>query len=565
MASALVILSFLVVAQGLKLDGPKLSHEDPTKKKRELKHSDKDISEEDLKKDMKENAVGHTAFLRQEIRELLQYKAKKQPHAVRRYLHAKDHDNKVQVQATQKFRLFKQKDGMWKTTCAVRGLALGGWFVPEKFINIHNFPTPDMPKGVANEKVMDTTGTIYEGSNAPDMCSLSKEIGRQELDARFQRHLNTFITEKDFEFIAKTGVNTLRIPIGYWNVVEDPYKLYAPINPANSLALMDKSLEWAKTHGLSVIFDLHSSPGSQNGWEHSGCAQHGSGLFEGGMAKKNQALSVVVAEKLAERFGKHPSLLGIQIINEPKGYSDQALMDLYRDSYEAIRKHAPDVWVIVYAHKLDRVAHLARDGEKFHNLILDKHEYACFGDGRTGGPGPTYSHHRRVTKGWKRDLVDMNNEYPTILGEWSLCHGGGVNMKLTDWNLMQQTTWLSSTIGSVFWTYKTLTDNARWSYRVALDDVDIWGELPTCVREPDHKKKAWISALSLKHHEDALHEDKPLDAHHSDVGYEWEHTWFANTKHEEEDEEEWKMDDFVPADAKADDAKPDDDKDVKFF
>merc|ERR1719265_128533 len=295
-------------------------------------------------KDAKD-AMARSAFLRYELRTLVHYKGKNRKLNV---------IEKAATTATQKFRLFKTKENNWKTTCAVRGLALGGWFVPEKFINIHDWPTPDMPAGVQLEKKPDSTGTIYENSKAPDMCRLSKEIGREELDARFKQHLNTFITEKDFEFIAKTGVNTLRIPVGYWNVVDDPYKIYAPINPANSLALIDKAMDWAKKYDLAVILDVHSSPGSQNGWEHSGCAQHGSGLFEGPLAEKNQKLSVEVAETLAKRFAKHPSLLGIQIINEPTHYSDQALMDLYRDSYEAIRKHTNDVWVIVYAHKLQR-------------------------------------------------------------------------------------------------------------------------------------------------------------------------------------------------------------------
>merc|ERR1719379_3008088 len=430
-----------------------------------------------------------------------------------------------------KYRLFKsQTGGPWKTSCAVRGLALGGWFVPEKFINIHNFPTPDMPMHLRNGTVADTTGTIYEGSNAHDLCTLSKEIGREELDARFKHHLNTFITESDFEFISKTGVNTLRIPIGYWNVIEDPYQIYAPINPANSLTLMEKALDWAKKYDLAVILDVHSSPGSQNGWEHNGCAQHGSGLFEGPMAEKNQKLSVQVSETLAKRFGQHPALLGIQVINEPTHYSETQLLNLYRESYDAIRKHTKDTWVVVYAHKLGKVANLARDGEQFHNLILDKHEYACFGDGRTGPPGQTYQHHRRVTKSWKKEVSEMNNKYPTILGEWSLCHGGGMNMKLKDWNLMQQTTWLSSTVGSVFWTYKTLTDNARWSYRVALDSVDVWGELPTCAAEQDHKQGAWLPALAAKKREEQLEEQED----HLDVGYEWETALPAVAEKEEE-------------------------------
>lgn len=527
MASGIVVLSLLVVAQGLEIAKNWTRVEDvidelPKPAKLNIKGGESEVGQ--TEKALAE-AKARTAFLKKELQDILAAKAKHKKENVMQ---------KKPETAPQKFRLFKMKEGAWKTQCAVRGLALGGWFVPEKFINVHNFPTPDMPKGMGFKEVMDTHGTIYEGSKAPDMCRLSEEIGRQELDARFKHHLNTFITEKDFEFIAKTGVNTLRIPIGYWNVIEDPYKIYAPINPANSLALMDKALDWAKKYDLAVILDVHSSPGSQNGWEHSGCSLHGSGLFEGPDAKKNQQLSVEVSETLAKRFGQHPALLGIQVINEPTRYQGAQLMDLYRDSYDAIRKHTKDVWVIVYAHKYEKVKNLARDGDKFHNLILDKHEYACFGDGRTGPPGATYNHHRDITKRWVKEVKEMNSEYPTILGEWSLCHGGGSALKLKDWNLMQQATWASSTVGSVFWTYKTLTDNARWSYRVALDDVDVWGELPTCSYEDDHKKKKWLPALAAKEHEEELEAETVTDDK-VDAGYEWE----ASLPAEVVDEEGW--------------------------
>lgn len=409
--------------------------------------------------------------------------------------------------ATQKFKLYRQ-GGKWQSTCSIRGLALGGWFVPEKFINIQGFHTPDMPKGLKGSP--DAEGTIYEGQMAAgDVCSLSKKLGRKELDARMKRHLANFITEEDFKYIANTGVNTLRIPVAYWNVVEDPYQIYAPIEPSVSLSHLDNAMKWAEKHDLAVILDLHASPGSQNGWEHSGCSGN-AGLFKGPNAKKNQALSVEVVGKLAERYAKHPALLGIEVVNEPTGYEIGGLHKFYKNSYDAIRQHDKDVWVIAYAHNADRAAGMT--SYDLHNFVLDKHEYACFGDGRTGPPGQTYQHHKGVVETWKQNLNKMNNMYPTILGEWSLCHGGGSALKLKDWNKIQQDAWQESTVGAVFWTYKTLTDNARWSYRVSLDTVDVMGGLPRCQQEPKTVAK---SLPSFMRHGQSSNQEV-------DAGYEWE-------------------------------------------
>eukprot|EP00746_Dinoflagellata_sp_MGD_P146693 gnl/MRDRNA2_/MRDRNA2_79134_c0_seq1.p1 gnl/MRDRNA2_/MRDRNA2_79134_c0~~gnl/MRDRNA2_/MRDRNA2_79134_c0_seq1.p1 ORF type:complete len:464 (-),score=107.85 gnl/MRDRNA2_/MRDRNA2_79134_c0_seq1:16-1407(-) len=410
----------------------------------------------------------------------------------------------TKVAATAKFQLFKEQ-GEWKTSCDIRGLALGGWFVPEKFINIAGYNTPDMPHSLATHA--DAEGSIYEGhASAGSVCDLSKQIGREELDARMKKHIADFIKEEDFKYIATTGVNTLRIPVAYWNVIEDPYEIYAPIDPSDSLAHLDNAMKWAEKYDLAVILDLHASPGSQNGWEHSGCSGQ-AGLFKGPDAKKNQELSVQVVEKLAERYAHHTALLGIEVINEPVGYTPNVLTKLYKDSYDAIRKHGKDTWVIVYAHNADRVSGLHE--YELHNLILDKHEYACFGDGRSGPPGQTYQKHHQVVETWKKDLLQMNKAYPTILGEWSLCHGGGSALKLSDWNKLQQDTWKASTIGAVFWTYKTMTDNARWSYRVSQDTVDVMGDLPRCRNE---------QASSLK----KLPAFMRKGTHEIDAGYEWE-------------------------------------------
>jgi len=273
------------------------------------------------------------------------------------------------------------------------------------------------------------------------------------------------------------------------------------------LVHLDHAMEWARKHDLAVMIDLHASPGSQNGWEHSGCAGK-NGLFTGGNAARNQAISVDVIAKLAERYANHPALLGIEVINEPTGYQPKTLIKLYKDSYDAVRKFDKEAWVIVYAHNLDRVQGLTAYPE-LHNLVLDKHNYACFGDGRKGPPGQTVQHHTEVALSWQKDLHKMNKVYPTIMGEWSLCHGGGSALKLNVWNDIQQKTWASSTIGSVFWTYKTLTDNARWSYRVALDTVDVMGDLPRCRNEDAKKKKV---PKFLTHH----------SKEEVDAGYEWE-------------------------------------------
>ncbi|XP_076890822.1 putative glucan 1,3-beta-glucosidase A [Bidens hawaiensis] len=81
-----------------------------------------------------------------------------------------------------------------------------------------------------------------------------------------KNHWSTFIVENDFKFIATSGLNAVRIPVGWWTVSDPtPPKPYV----GGSLQYLDRAFLWAKKYNLKVILDLHAAPGSQNGFEHS--------------------------------------------------------------------------------------------------------------------------------------------------------------------------------------------------------------------------------------------------------------------------------------------------------
>lgn len=58
-----------------------------------------------------------------------------------------------------------------------------------------------------------------------------------------QKHRNTFITIEDFNFLYKNGINTVRIPVGWWIA-------YDPDPPApfvgGSLEALDNAFSWAQ-------------------------------------------------------------------------------------------------------------------------------------------------------------------------------------------------------------------------------------------------------------------------------------------------------------------------------
>ena len=68
--------------------------------------------------------------------------------------------------------------------------------------------------------------------------------------------------------MAGAGLNWIRLPIGHWLVDvwgDEPFMTGQPVVDA-----FVRALSWARKYGLRVNLDLHTAPGSQNGWDHSG-------------------------------------------------------------------------------------------------------------------------------------------------------------------------------------------------------------------------------------------------------------------------------------------------------
>ncbi|KAL4192899.1 hypothetical protein AMTRI_Chr06g174280 [Amborella trichopoda] len=80
-------------------------------------------------------------------------------------------------------------------------------------------------------------------------------------------HRKIYIVEDDFRFMSNNGINSMRIPVGWWitsdSTPPDPYV-------GGSLNALENAFTWAEKYGVKIIVTLHAAPGSQNGNEHSG-------------------------------------------------------------------------------------------------------------------------------------------------------------------------------------------------------------------------------------------------------------------------------------------------------
>ena len=348
----------------------------------------------------------------------------------------------------------------------LRGVNLGGWLVLEKWI----------------------TPSLFDGLEAKDETSYCVELGAQA-QTRLQQHWDTFITRDDFAWLAKVGINAVRLPVGHWLFGADyPYHAsYGAVShpfAVGGLAIVDRVFDWAEEFGLHVVLDLHAASGCQNGFDNGGikdvCEWHTNDDYI------NHSLSVL--ERLAERYCQRPALHAIEVLNEPRWDIDTNLLKKYTTAaYHRIRQHckAEDVAVVYHdgfrSHK-EYIGFLPEP--EFSNVVFDIHRYQCFV--REDIDSDIYSHIQKAAIAWKDEADDIIHDLnqPTFCGEWSLgldlkvvslWADGPFNHALEDMDDFQlslayrgyaaaQLLTFEKYLGWFFWTYKTETTPA-WCYR----------------------------------------------------------------------------------------------------
>nr|VWP01326.1 Protein kinase domain-containing protein [Ganoderma boninense] len=156
----------------------------------------------------------------------------------------------------------KSLDEAWDySTDQIRGVNLGGWLVLEPFI------APAMFEKYQNVPPSDA----LPGGDVHDEWTLSVAMLNDTTAGggigQIEEHYKTFITEEDFAQIAGAGLNWIRLPVPYWAIETWPGEPFLARKAWDYVLL---ALQWARKYGLRVYLELHTVPGSQNGYNHSG-------------------------------------------------------------------------------------------------------------------------------------------------------------------------------------------------------------------------------------------------------------------------------------------------------
>ncbi|KAK6496836.1 exo-1,3-beta-glucanase [Arthrobotrys musiformis] len=274
----------------------------------------------------------------------------------------------------------------------VRGVNIGGWLVLEPWI------TPSLWNRWKNNPA---AGPV-------DEYNLCRVLGKSVCQAELKKHWDTWITQNDFNTIKSYGLNTVRIPIGYWAFTlnsGDPYV-------QGQVAYLDRAIGWARAAGLKVWIDLHGAPGGQNGFDNSGLRDR-IGFLQGNTATQMLAVIKKVAEKYCQPAYRDTVVL-IEVLNEPMGpkLDWKKLSQFTYDGWGIIRREGP-TWVGYSDAFLPLPKWNNRLGPQ-NKVLVDKHRYQVFSEGEVSR---SYWQHFDAACSARWDFTG-SNKY-VVVGEWS--------------------------------------------------------------------------------------------------------------------------------------------------
>lgn len=171
----------------------------------------------------------------------------------------------------------------------IQGTNLGNWLVPEGYM--FKFKKTSSPR-LINEAILEILG--------PD-----------ETTRFWKSFQDTYITEKDIQYLKTLGMNSIRIPFNYRLFTYEDY--LGQNNPNRGFELLDRVLGWCEKYNLYAILDMHSAPGGQTGDNIDD--SHGYPfLFKSEIQLKR---TMAIWKRIALHYKRRSIVLGYDLLNEP--------------------------------------------------------------------------------------------------------------------------------------------------------------------------------------------------------------------------------------------------------
>ncbi|MFE1665739.1 discoidin domain-containing protein [Microbacterium sp. P02] len=270
--------------------------------------------------------------------------------------------------------------------------------------------------------------------------TLTARFGVKGAQSVIDAHQDTWITETDIDNIAATGLNFIRVPIG-WNTFLNLDGTWKP-NPWEKL---DWLIEESSQRGIYVLLDLHMVPGGGCSWGSCGRIGPSPNGFWGNPTYQDWVQDIW--ENIAARYEGNPAVAGYDLINEPLIDPAEDTDDLKKKNdffdriYDAVRAIDPDHLIVLPAFLgMDSIAD--PDDYGWTNVMYQLHPYDM------SAPKDWNAQNQLVTNelaATPQRLTDPG--VPILNGEYSLYYNDDVWARFMAGMNAQHVSWSN-------WTYK---------------------------------------------------------------------------------------------------------------
>ncbi|ODV84844.1 glycoside hydrolase family 5 protein [[Candida] arabinofermentans NRRL YB-2248] len=362
------------------------------------------------------------------------------------------------------------------------GVNFGSLFVQERFIYDKLF--------------VDNTGVELDAVKA-----LVKKKGIDEARKDFESHWLSYCSDSDWEWLSSKGVQSVRIPIGYWciNSKFNSNTSFEKVSGvyANAWEILKKNfIQKASNYGISILVDLHALPKGANCGDHSGEKFSNAGFWTD---SKAQSLACDILKFMAGDLQQFENVAGLQIVNESTFDNNASGQKSYytaaANAIRSVNKSIPIIisdgwWPDQWCKWINESSSKGDPG-----IVIDVHIYRCFSDDDKGKDADAIIKDLdgSVLTGLSASADFMIGEYSCVLDgqTWDKSHGDRSSKVHEYGNRQSQLFKERAKFGSYFWCYKfEHGDGGEWGFRPMVDQgcIPAREKTPQLPSEDDFNK-----------------------------------------------------------------------------
>jgi glucan 1,3-beta-glucosidase len=295
----------------------------------------------------------------------------------------------------------------------IRGVNLGGWLVLERFITPYLFAitschlegnfcyypgqksVTDNVESLLCHDMKACTPVLFENpvtkqQDYPwDEYTLLQAFEHHPLVRQeyLRRHYDSFVTLEDIHALSQAGITHVRVPLPHWIISPEAVDSYLEEHAAWMYFL--RLVNWCRKYKIQIWADLHTAPGSQNGFDNSG-KMNTDGIKTCSGWNENATLTAL-QNILVSIYNDdlRDVVTGIDVLNEPwKDCGMERIQDYNRRALTLVRDTLGNTTSVIIGDLFnatvwdngywEREPHTYLDSHYYHGKFVCSNEYVLF-------------------------------------------------------------------------------------------------------------------------------------------------------------------------------------------